>query len=420
MMNLQSYAFIIFLPVLLLLLFLQFRLLRIKGLFLFSPILHLFVFDIIFYYRVASLDISLIIYSFSFLLSVSFISGFIFFENRSTLIPENLTNSKIILINTEDNSERLRFISIGALTFGLLSILLIVIINKDIIAYLFTEGSTAAFGQFYKQSRQGGSSLYFIALASCYCLIYNYYLSTTKFNIAINLAMLFAYSLLGGRGALVCCVFALVLINLLKNQLRLKAMLLFGLSVLLIIFIGTFLRSDNISNYHSSEVATLDYSLDFVLEDVLDHVSRYGASFGLFMEDLKLYVPRVLWDSKPTTTAETILIYPERIYQGGNLTLGLLGNALLNFNLLSIPLLMIFYFALGLVFYSLDRKRLSSIVTFFVIFLLCNQVFWLRGGIFQLRIFNIFISLLLGFLLHHLLSWLHLLIYRRPRAILNS
>ncbi|HEX9061957.1 MAG TPA: hypothetical protein VF941_17410, partial [Clostridia bacterium] len=112
--------------------------------------------------------------------------------------------------------------------------------------------------------------------------------------------------------------------------------------------------------------------------------------------DFVSFIPSALLPDKPISTAETYLLYNEKAINGTSITFGLYGNALLHMGVFGILFIWLVYFYLGTLLIKLDRKELRGYKDFLVIFVLCYQIIWLRGGFFALRLLELLIVFFIG------------------------
>lgn len=367
---------------------------------LFSPAIIFLLYDIFFNFipiyknNYTHIDNEIII----FIMLCNFISIISFIYFYSKVKKMRISNSLI----------HVSYIRKIPIQFYYFSLIIIITLLHYLIYFVFEQINYIEvienYARFYALSKRGSAWVFVLIFAVLFILLIDFYKSgfnSHKFN--IFLIMLLLVSLTGGRSIVVVfLIFSIYLIVVFNNYKFHLAKFILILILSSIIFFGNaILRSDSIDNYLSSkETHQLDFDNAFVLNDVLAlHYSTNNKPFLLFLEDLYyLLIPRALMPDKPYSTAETRLIYPEVADRGTNFTFGIYANSFVNIGELTLLILPIFYIYLNYIYIKYVFFRHSkNFTSFVIIFFLFFSIQFARGGIFNVRLFFVFLSIFLAY-----------------------
>ncbi len=262
---------------------------------------------------------------------------------------------------------------------------------------------------FYSQSKVGTSWVFFFLYAFVFVALYDVYLSGFSiFKIICVLALILINAATGGRGNVITYLFLFIVIY--GVVWRGKNILFMGVAVLLFIastfLYNTLYRSgnDNLSGYLESKSSVADLNQVYAIGDSIDYWSENGACYTCVFEDLSnFFVPRYFYPDKPISNAETRHVYPEVAATGTTQTFGIYGGSIINlgfFSFLFIPIFYLFY-TYGY-FYALYSTK-KTYLKFFLIYCGVNAVQFVRGGVIDARLFRLFATFFLAYLIYRFL-----------------
>lgn len=371
--------------------------------FIFSPAIIFLVYDIFFYYLpIANNNYQYITYEYItfmvlcdfFGIITLFILYFKFYKfKRSNIVYKynKLHISYYYLFN--------------AIIFILIHYLILSVFNVIDYNQVISE-----YNIFYALSKRGTAWVFILINIFIFLMIFD--LFKNEFNLhkvilfIIGLIML---SMTGGRSLIIIFMAFVIFIFIVVHNKKISLKILFfTLMLSIIIFFGNaVLRATSFDNYFKNNTSSkFDFDNAFILNDVINHYNNKGSENLLFFEDLYYSIlPRKLFPNKPMSTAETRLVYPDVGETGTNYTFGIYANALINVGYLFILVVPIYLFFANYLYikYVLFNKK-KDLKTFIVIFFLFYSIQFIRGGIFNIRLLIIGISLIVAYFIFLLIS----------------
>ena len=376
-----------------------------KWLLLFAPPLHLLVFDSVFYFLHIDNERTLTsIFAFSTLITLAGLAGSIVEaarlgrHNRFALVSgpgqslglsESVSSRPALNLAVGQNRAFMLMLGAGVLMF------LYVLSGADVsLRVLLTD--FMEFARFYSESRRGGAWLLLLVNSLAFGLLYIFFQTGRWRHGAMCVAFILFLSLQGGRGVLLSFVMMLILIKIYQTGSG-RLIPVFGSLGIGVFLIASYLRTGDLGEYMNGLAIFYDFNLAFVYEDVVAYLQSNGTEWGLFLNDIVLYIPRAFWPDKPMSTAETFLIYPETAYSGTTYTFGLYGNMLLHASYFGLVAACLLYFVVGAAFIRFDTRTSSPGGTFAFIVTISMELLWLRAGIFGMRAATVLGTVLIGF-----------------------
>lgn len=276
------------------------------------------------------------------------------------------------------------------------------------------------FDEYYMQNTSGVAMFTLMMFSILYAILLDMYLTGVKnenfFFLLLNIILLSAN---GGRGIVILLSLTCLILLIYQNM---SSVRLFIMSVLLLFVTGssyllvTDLREQaSIANTQNKNVKNkksdysfrdLNYNAAFVLNDVLSKMDAGELKANLyFMLDLKyLFLPRRFFLEKPSSTGETLKVYPEIAKRGTNITFPLKANLLMHLGKWAFLLDWIIVFVAQIFMYRSIRMRCENdqCKKLGFIFLLCGTMFPLvsRGGIFNVRLVVLCICIFISIGIH--------------------
>lgn len=376
-----------------------------KWMLIFAPPLHLLVFDTVFYFLHIDDSQTLVsVFLFSFLITMCGLLGS-FYEatrlNQQQALawdPRQVFASKSTVEDDSRSWDRAYLILAGV---GLALFYMVLASAEVPILTLLTNVSE--FARFYSGSRRGGAWLLLLVNSLAFGLIYVFFKSRQNRHAIGCVFFMFVLTMQGGRGILMSYIMMLMMIKMWHtgSGRTVPVMMATAVGVFLT---ASFLRTGNLDDYLNSMSIFFDFNLAHVYEECRSYVDLNGPEWGLFANDIVLYIPRAFWPDKPMSTAETFLMYPEVAVSGTSYTFGLYGNCLLHMGLPGMFVICCFYFGLGVAFTRFDMRKISAGGAFVFITFLSMELLWLRGGMFAVRAITVAGTSVIGWLAAEILS----------------
>ena len=378
-----------------------------KWLLLFAPPIHLLVFDTVFYFlHIDDSRTLMSIFSYSAMITMAGVAGSIceaarLGRHNTTLAWLDQAPAQIEAApsaNEEVGRNRAFLLMLGT---GILMFLYILSGADVSIRVLLTD--FLEFARFYSESRRGGAWLLLLVNSLAFGLLYLFFESGRWRHLVMCVLFIMFLSLQGGRGVLMSFVMMLILIKIYQTGSG-RMIPLFGGLGIAVFMSASYLRAGNLEEYMSGLAIFYDFNLAFVYEDVVAYIDSNGTEWGLFLNDIVLYIPRAFWPEKPMSTAETFLIYPDTAYSGTTYTFGLYGNMLLHASYFGLIVACLLYFVIGASFIRFDTRSSTKGGTFAFIVAISMELLWLRAGIFGMRALTVLGTVLIGYWLARFLT----------------
>jgi oligosaccharide repeat unit polymerase len=270
--------------------------------------------------------------------------------------------------------------------------------------------------RFYAKSKVGTAWVFFVIQFFIYLLIYDIYKRRpTRIRLFITILAILVTGLSGGRSTVILWVFMIVWLCVVIHNIKIAKRYILTLCVLfVVIFSGNAVlrsgNSENAKDYFSSTAFILDFDSSYVLQDSINYVYKNNDYYGVAFKDLLYaFLPRKIYPDKPTSTAETRLVYSDFLSDGRttNITFGLYGNLVINlgvFGLLLAPIITVLFTIKYFSIVSKARDNKRGILQFFWIYLFLMYTIVLRGGIINMRIILMFIVLSMSVFCYEIFS----------------
>lgn len=301
-----------------------------------------------------------------------------------------------------------RQLSIGWYVFSLLMIVFLYgFLVYQVFGVLQPSLVFENYDEFYSMSGTGTAWVFLLFNIACFLLLYDLYMgSGGVLKVGVCLFLLMAIAATGGRSIIVVLVLFIIFLHVVINN-RVISLIVISSGVVLIIavfFGNAVLRSGGVDAY-SDEATKLDFDNAFILSDVKDYVDINGPAYFVSIDDFYyFFVPRLMVENKPLSTAETRLIYPDVAERGTNYTFGLYGNLYLNLGYPGLALAPVLIFILNFVYFRMSLSRVRSSTSFLMLFLTFYSIQFFRGGLINSRFLIFIFAILLASVIWKFLS----------------
>lgn len=264
---------------------------------------------------------------------------------------------------------------------------------------------------FYTFSRRGMSWVFFFLNAFAFVMLYDFYLhGFTKLKVISFLILIVINSAGGSRGNIITYFLCFILIY--GVVWRGRRVLLLGLFIacfILATFLyNTLLRSgsDSIVDYIESRSISMDFDQASATNDAIEYWSEQGGCYTCFAEDLSnFFIPRYFYPDKPMSNAETRLVYPDVATTGSTWTFGIYGSSVINIGVLAFAFVPIFYFFYSYLYFAALTSARKSFFNFSMIYFGANAIQFVRGGVIDVRLIRLLVTLALAYFLYIVLRY---------------
>ncbi len=366
--------------------------------FIFSPTFMFVIYDIIFYYLPISNQNYLNIPSeFIFFMIFCDFVAFASFIGLLFLLKKKPTQKKPLPTKA---TIKIQLSSWYYVAFCIIIALLIHYLIYHVFGVIDYDQVLDKYAKFYAMSKRGTAWVFVIINIFLFIMIFDLFKNGyNSFKVGLFILSLILVSMTGGRSIIIIFLSFIFFIFIVIHKKKINFFaLLFVVLLSFVIFVGNaILRASDYDSYVNSNASSLDFDNAFIINDVLEFEGE--STYFIFFEDLVyMFIPRALMPSKPMSTAETRLIYPDVAYYGTNYTFGIYANAFLNvgyFFTLIIPLYLFItnYLYIKYVYYN-EEKGLKA---FLIVFFLFYSIQFIRGGVFNTRLLLISISIILAY-----------------------
>lgn len=262
---------------------------------------------------------------------------------------------------------------------------------------------------FYTLSRRGGSWVFFFLNAFVFIVLYDLYrYGFSKFKILCFLGLVVINAAAGSRGNIITYLLCFILIYgvVWKGKRIFFTGLLAAGFILMTFFYNTLSRSGSgdIVDYLESKASSIDFNQASAINDSLEYWGNEGACYTCFAEDLSVFfIPRHFYPDKPMSNAETRLVYPSVAANGSTWTFGIYGSSIINIGVLAFAFVPIFYFFYSYLYFAALTSASKSFFNFSMIYFGANAIQFVRGGVIDVRLIRLLVTLLLVYALYVLL-----------------
>lgn len=262
---------------------------------------------------------------------------------------------------------------------------------------------------FYTFSRRGGSWVYFFLNAFVFMILYDFYLhGFSKFKVLCFLGLVIVNAAAGSRGNIITYLLCFTLIY--GVVWRGRRVFFIGLLaagfVLMTFFYNTLSRSGSgdIFEYLESKASSIDFNQASAINDSLNYWDSEGGCYTCFIEDLSgFFIPRYFYPDKPMSNAETRLIYPNVAETGSTWTFGIYGSSIINMGVLAFLFVPFFYLGYSYFYFAALTSARKSFLKFSFIYFGANAIQFVRGGVLDVRLVRLLVTLFLVYFLYVLL-----------------
>ena len=263
--------------------------------------------------------------------------------------------------------------------------------------------------KFYSQSKVGSSWLFFFLYAIVFVALYDNYLhGFTNYSMFYTVFFILINAATGGRGHVITYFFLLLVIYAVtwkgKNLIPVASMSI--VLILATLFYNTLFRSgsESLEGYIASKSASVDTNQVYATNNALNYYFDRGACYSCFVEDMSnFFLPRSLFPNKPISNAETRRVSPEIAMIGTTQTYGIYGSSFINIGLLSIFFVPLFYYLYSYIFIRSVYSKNKNFISFSMIYAGLNAVQFVRGGIFDVRLVRLAVTLLIAYFMYHMI-----------------
>lgn len=262
------------------------------------------------------------------------------------------------------------------------------------------------YARFYAMSKRGTAWVFLIINSILFIMIIDLYKNGfNKLRVILFIISLTMLSLTGGRSLIIVLLTFVFFIFVVIHKYKIKVATIFIIIIFsLTVFIGNaILRASDIKTYLSKS-STFDFDNAFILNDTIQYTDN-NSNYLNFIEDIfYMVIPRKLYPEKPMSTAETRLVYPDVAYRGTNYTFGLYANSLINTGYLFVFIVPIYLLIMNYLYikYILIEKS-RNLKSFLIVFFLFYSIQFVRGGLFNTRLLQIAISIILAYFIYTLI-----------------
>ena len=254
---------------------------------------------------------------------------------------------------------------------------------------------------FYTESRRGSSWVYYFLNSFVFIALYDIYLNGfTKTRVFSFFCLVLVNAAAGSRGNIITYFFCFLLIyGVIWNGKRIFSAGLFILAFVLTTFVYNTLSrsgSENVGDYIGSSSSLADFNQANAINDSVKYWNEKGGCYTCFVQDLStLFIPRYLYPDKPMSNAETREVYPKVAERGSTWTFGLYGSSIINMGLFAFIFIPVFYFYYSYLYFKSLTSRKKTFSRFSMIYLGANAVQFVRGGVIDVRLVRLFITLII-------------------------
>jgi len=263
---------------------------------------------------------------------------------------------------------------------------------------------------FYTNSRRGASWVYFFLNAFVFIVLFDFYLKGfSKFKIFMFFCIVIVNAAAGSRGNIITYFFCFILIyGVVWQGKRIISTGVFVVVFVLATFIYNTLSrsgSTDVAEYTSSSASSADFIQARAINDSLNYWDRKGGCYTCFAQDLStFFIPRYFYPDKPMSNAETREVYPKVAQIGSTWTFGLYGSSIISMGLFAFIFIPTFYFYYSYFYFRALTSKKKSFSKFSMIYLGANAVQFVRGGVVDIRLVRLIITLFLVYVIYIILK----------------
>ena len=282
------------------------------------------------------------------------------------------------------------------------------------------------FNDYYYFSTNGAAWMILLCYTGIYIILMDmYFCGVNKINTAFCLLNTFIVSMNGGRSLPMLFVIAL-LVMLLCQKVTVRYFITTAIASVFTIVLSygivTELRAPDQKPVVKKDVKAgdavkakkptddfydLNYNAAFIMDDVLRKLETGEVVPRAYaVEDAMVtFIPRTLFPGKPTSTAETIEVYPNVAARGTNIAFPLKANMMMHFGNKAFYLDWLVVLAMQILFFIGIKLRNAApnLLGFTLVFAGCAFSLIARGGIFNSRLLVQVACIVLGYLIYRLI-----------------
>lgn len=315
-------------------------------------------------------------------------------------ILSRLNNSTPLLNEPQNGLSNTVYLFLLVASIYLFLFLVHHVFNSYNILNVLTQNQT-----FYTKSRRGGSWVYFFLNAFVFIALFDFYLKGfSKYKIFIFFCLVIVNAAAGSRGNIITYFFCFILIyGVVWQGKRLFSTGLFVVIFVLTTFIYNTLSrsgSTDVDEYRSSSASSADFNQAHAISDSLSYWDKEGGCYTCFAQDLStFFIPRYFYPDKPMSNAETREVYPKVAAIGSTWTFGIYGGSIIGMGLFAFIFIPVFYLYYSYFYFKALTSRKKSFLKFSMIYLGANAVQFVRGGVVDIRMIRLMLTLILVYVI---------------------